>query len=869
MLNPPAGKRFTADCAEHLRAAISEAGGNEVFAVGRLNGEGRVESVSVTARGNEGAVPAVYGLDGDGGGMPDVLIHNHPGGFLSPSDNDLLIAARAAEDGIGSYIVDNDVGKVYVIAEPVRGKKQAKLDADDIISRLQEGGAIAKRLPAYENRASQLDLMRVVIRAFNENCLAAAEAGTGVGKSFAYLLPALSFAALNSERVVISTATITLQQQLFEKDIPLVNSALTKPVKAVLVKGRGNYLCRRRLGDMLNQSRLDLDFAGAEKELQAIAEWASATKTGGRSDLPFVPEESLWARVCSDADNCMGLRCHAREDCFVMKLRREAADAGILVVNHHLLFADLAARRDGAGYGGTVVLPPYRRVIIDEAHKTESSATSFFAGQFSSPGVFRQLARLFRQRGAQRSGLLVRLAALLPGGEEGGDEWQAETEGVRDAAEELNRQALELCGENVFRLIPARESIIAGRLLPYIEKTRRLLLRFTGKAAALLEAALVKAAEDAGGGDASGGMIQRSAGQPVFIRSTAASRRDATAERTFGAGRDCLADLIWELRSALRRLQKLCGVCSVFIEYRDHPQEAVWIERRHSPRADGKDWALFNTAPVSIAEQLKEALFQANRTVICVSATLTVSGSFNYWASRTGVARAKYPEGGAKDVLYGVFPSPFPYESAVLTAVPADAPDPNGRDFQDFVNEAVFRLAEASGGSALTLFTSFESLYAAYRSAAPRLEALGIRCLKQGEDDRSRLLRAFIVDESSVLFAADSFWEGVDAPGATLRLVIVCRLPFKSPNDPIFEARSESIEREGGNPFMDLSVPEAVMKLRQGFGRLVRGSGDSGAVVILDSRLLRKRYGSLFLKSLPKTRYCFESLDNVVSRVAF
>ncbi|MDR2343754.1 MAG: ATP-dependent DNA helicase DinG [Spirochaetaceae bacterium] len=822
-----AEKRFTCECARDLREAVSGAGGNEVFATGRLDGEGRVCTVKVMARGNDGAVPAIYGPDGDEGGMPDVLIHNHPGGFLSPSDNDLLIAARAAEDGIGSYIVDNDVSAVYVIAEPVRGKNTVRLQAASIIAQLEEGGAIAKRLPAYENRAPQLDLMRLIVRAFNEDSLALAEAGTGVGKSFAYLMPALSFASLNNERVVISTATITLQQQLFEKDIPLVNSALPKRVKAVLVKGRGNYLCRRRLNDMLNQSQLDLDFATEEAEFRAIVEWTSATGTGSRSDLPFAPQESLWSRVCSDADNCMGLRCYAREDCFVMRLRREAADARILVVNHHLLFADLAARRDGAGYGSTVVLPPYRRVIIDEAHKTENSATSFFTGQFSSPGLFRRLARLFRQRGARKSGLLVRLAAILPSGEDGGD-WQAETEKIYEAAEELNRQALDLCGEGVFRLVPARDRLITERLLPYIEKTRRLLLRFTGKASALVETV-----------------------------------EENQAERTASE------DLLWELRSALRRLQKLCGVCSVFIEYRDHPLEAVWVERRHSVRADGGDWALFNTAPVSIAEHLKEALFEANRTVICVSATLTLSGSFNYWMSRTGIDMAKTVEGAAKPVLNGIFPSPFPYERAVLTAVPSDAPDPNGRDFQNFVDEAVFRLAEASGGSALALFTSFESLNAAYRNAAPRLEALGIRCLKQGADDRSRLLRAFIEDESSVLFAAESFWEGVDAPGGTLRLVVMCRLPFKSPNDPIFEARSENIERLGGSPFMDLSVPEAIMKFRQGFGRLIRRTDDSGAVVILDSRLLRKRYGSLFLQSLPKTRYCFECLDTVVRRVAF
>jgi ATP-dependent DNA helicase DinG len=453
----------------------------------------------------------------------------------------------------------------------------------------------------------------------------------------------------------------------------------------------------------------------------------------------------------------------------------------VLVVNHHLLFADVAARREAAMYGSTVVLPPYRRVIIDEAHKAENSATSFFTGQFSGPALFRQLSRLFRRRGVRESGLLVRLAALLPAVElDGGRErdWQTEIERLHEAAEELNRQALQLCGEGVFRLVPEREALITERLLPPLELVRRLILRFTGKAALLIEG----------------------------VEGNTSDNSPAN-------------DIVWELRSALRRLQKFSGICARVIEYRDHPLEAIWIERRHSTGADGKDWAWFNTAPVSIAEQLKEALFEANKTVVCVSATLTVSGSFKYWMTRTGIDRAREADGRAKTVLNGSFPSPFPYESTVLTAAPADAPDPNGRDFQNFVNEAVFRLAESSGGAALVLFTSFESLYAAYNSAAPRLEALGLRCLKQGGDDRSRLLRAFIDDESSVLFAADSFWEGVDAPGDALRLVIMCRLPFKSPSDPVFEARAENLERQGGNSFMELSVPEAVMKFRQGFGR--------------------------------------------------
>ncbi|MDR2658853.1 MAG: ATP-dependent DNA helicase DinG [Spirochaetaceae bacterium] len=832
-----AGKRFTEECARELREAISGAGGNEVFAAAYLNADGRIGRISVNARGNESAVPAIYDLDENG--MPDVLIHNHPGGYLVPSDNDLLIAARAAEDGIGSYIVDNDVTQIYVIAEPVRSKKQVKLQADKIISQLEEGGAIAARLPVYENRSPQLELMRLIITAFNEDKLAAAEAGTGVGKSFAYLLPALSFAMLNNERVVISTATITLQQQLFEKDIPLVNSALPKPVKAVIVKGRGNYLCIRRLNDMLNQTQTDLDFNGKEAEFNAIAEWSRTTNTGERSSLSFTPDEELWSRVCSDADACMGMRCHAREDCFVMKLRRTAADARILVVNHHLLFADLAARHEGAGYGGTAVLPPYQRVVIDEAHKIENSATSFFAGEFTCPGLFRHISRLFRQRGTQRSGLIVRLLGRIYSHSnphsDGADKakkteadgemdwWRQAVEEIYDAAIELNRQALELCGESPFRLLPAQEKLINERLLPPLENIRRLLFRFTEKATLLAESAEENKEED--------------------------TARD---------------DLIWELRSALRRLQKICDVCGHFIDYHDHPLEAIWIERRRY--SGGKEWAAFNTAPVSIAEQLKEALFEANKTVVCVSATLTVSGAFDYWTSRTGITRALNKDGSLKTVLNGEYSSPFLYERTVLTAIPADAPEPNDRNFQRFVDEAVFRLAEASGGSTLALFTSFESLNSAFHSAAPRLEAAGIRCLRQGDDDRSRLLKTFINDESSVLFAADSFWEGVDAPGGTLRLVILCRLPFKAPNDPVFEARCENLERQGGNPFMELSVPEAVIKFRQGFGRLIRRSSDSGAVVLLDSRALRKRYGSIFLQSIPKTRYCFEGIDTVVKK---
>jgi ATP-dependent DNA helicase DinG len=324
--------------------------------------------------------------------------------------------------------------------------------------------------------------------------------------------------------------------------------------------------------------------------------------------------------------------------------------------------------------------------------------------------------------------------------------------------------------------------------------------------------------------------------------------------------------VVWELKAIVRRFETIAGICSAFSEYRERRHEVMWIERRGGSNA-GEDalsgekgqWAVFIQSPVELAESLKESLFSPNKTVVCVSATLALSGSFNYWAIRSGAALTQ-----ERSLLTGCFPSPFPYSRSVLLAVPDDAPLPDEPGFQDFIDHAVGRLAASSDGSALILFTSYQSLRSAWNAAQPELQSMGIRCLKQGDDDRSRLLQTFLTDTHSVLFATDSFWEGVDAPGDTLRLVILCRLPFRTPNDPVFEARREAVEENGGNPFMDLSLPEAVMKFKQGFGRLMRRSSDRGVVAVLDSRLIKKRYGAFFLKALPETRTSFCDFSGIL-----
>ncbi|MDR2134643.1 MAG: ATP-dependent DNA helicase DinG [Treponema sp.] len=806
-----ADRRFTGECADRLRTEIDGAGGNEVFALGYLDDKGIVSRIRVIARGNENSVLALpsFGF-GEGDEAEDVFIHNHPSGFLTPSDNDLAIAGKAAESGTGAYIVDNAVQTVYVIAEPVRRREIKKLDAKDITASLEKGGSVARRLENYEPRQSQLDLMELVIRAFNEDSLVAAEAGTGVGKSFAYLIPAVHHACENRERILVSTATITLQQQLYEKDIPLVTEALQKKIKVVLMKGRGNYVCRRRMEDVLREP--DLDEAEFE-DLRQIVKWTETSKSGSRSDLSFSPSETVWSRVCSEADLCMGMRCPERERCFVMSLRKAAADARLIVVNHHLLFADLAARHEGAGYEGTVVLPPYNRIIVDEAHTIENAATSFFSGEFSRLGIMRQLGRLYRKRRAARKGLLIRLAAVLSAEDEL-DDLASLVESVKQEAAGLDSAALGLCGqEGVFRFSPVRDNGGAERaVFPRFVSLRKKILSLNEKSRDLLERVSQKSEED---------------------------------------------PAVWEIKTVLRRLDDIADICSAFPEYREKPKDVMWIERRQP--AGGDSWAVFNRTPVEIAENLKAGLFEPGRTVVCVSATLTTGGDFGYWAGRCGLGLVK-----ERMILTGCFPSPFPYAKSVLLAAPEDAPLPEEAGYQEFVDRSVAELAAASGGSALVLFTSYQSLRSAYTAALPCLQPLGIRCLRQGDDDRSRLLRTFLSDESSVLFATDSFWEGVDAPGDTLRLVILCRLPFRSPSDPVFEARRELLEKQGGNPFMDLSLPEAVMKFKQGFGRLMRRSSDHGVVAVLDGRILKKRYGSFFLKSLPETRTSFTDLNGII-----
>lgn len=365
-------RRFSDNARAEMRAQIKNASGNEVFFSGLINESGVVVSVSVGARGSLNSVPVNFSQKRN----CSVLIHNHPSGNLQPSDADLMVASDCSENAQGFYIINNEVSEVYVVMEPVLPRVVKKLDSEKVAFYLSKNGPLAKKSADYEERPVQLELVKKIVSALNGNKIGIFEAGTGVGKSFSYLIPSMLWAVENKERVVVSTGTINLQQQLVEKDIPAAEKIVGKKIKAVLVKGRQNYLCLRRL----DETGKERDLFNEEQEIfDKIFEWSKNTPTGSRSDLSFMPSENIWQKVNSEADACMGMKCPFREKCFVMKVRKEAADANILVVNHHILFADIESRLEGAGFEDTAVLPPYKRIVFDEAHGIEDAATSFLA----------------------------------------------------------------------------------------------------------------------------------------------------------------------------------------------------------------------------------------------------------------------------------------------------------------------------------------------------------------------------------------------------------------------------------------------------------------------------------------------------------
>ncbi|MFQ6113940.1 MAG: helicase C-terminal domain-containing protein [bacterium] len=814
---------FSEEAIQATRHQITDAGGNEVFLVGRLNKDRLVEGVEVFARGNETTAPALLQVAKQG----DVVIHNHPTGTLRPSGADTHVAAILGNDGIGFYIVNNKVSNVYVVVEPFAEREVVPVNAAELTQIIGKHGPISKKLENYEYRPQQIQMVECVSQAINEDKIAIIEAGTGTGKTLAYLLPAITFVSLNKERCVVSTNTINLQEQLIHKDLPFLQSILKDKFKAVLVKGRTNYACKRKLAEA--EKELDLFSEEGEKaELKAILEWARKTKDGSKSDLNFVPTLAVWEKIQSESDTSLRTRCPFYDECFFYTARRAAATANILVANHHLLFSDLAVRA-ACGASENAVLPAYDRIIFDEAHNLEEVATSYFGVSITYVGVQRILNKLYRRTREQEKGVLpflssklTKLARGIPHKEFLSVQKFIQDEGI-EVIEKLNFYLIETMEQIYFTVRRLRDS-----------EHDEIKLRLTAD------------------------IINNKDWQERIL---VTAKKFVHEVRSF-TGK--LNQFLWDMEAVESRLGLQNSLLTIDLQAQSDRLDAAvntiehvlletdkdnirWIEVKEGYK--GTKIVRLKSSPLEVAPILKEAVYKNFENIIMTSATLTVEGKFDYLKNRLGLDLIA-PERTIELPLS----APFDYKRQALVCIPNDIPDPREQRFAEALPELILQSVKISRGRAFVLFTSYGLLNLLYNSVRATIEALGYNLYKQGQENRHQLLERFKKDTSSVLFATDSFWEGVDVHGQALESVIITKLTFNVPSEPVIEARGEAIERRGGNAFLEYTAPQAAIKFRQGFGRLIRRKTDRGSVLILDKRIIQKSYGRIFLNSLPECR---------------
>jgi len=643
---------------------------------------------------------------------------------------------------------------------------------------LSPDGPIAAALPAYELRPQQQEMAAAIEGAFADARHLAVEAGTGVGKTFAYLLPAIAqvVQAVGEQaaprRVLISTHTIALQEQLVFKDLPFLREALGVSFSYELVKGRNNYLSLRRLKQTSGRQKSLFPSGTQRAALRAIEDWAYETPDGSLSDLPEAPPMDVWEKVRSEHGNCLGRRCEYFEPCFYQRARRRAEKARILIVNHALLVSDLALRRQGAS-----VLPDYDLVVIDEAHTFERVATDQLGFSVSSSQVQHLLSRLFNERTGR--GLLATIGA---------DAQRQAVIAAQAAGTELFntlRAWQRSQGRSNGRLM--RPDVVSNPLTPALETLAKALLPLKQQ---------LPRVED-----------QYELG--AFI-----DRLELAAQS--------LADLLGQ-------------------RYDEH---VYWIDM--DPQRAHR--VALCTAPLDVGPPLRELLFDRVRSVVLTSATLAAAGDDEFAYLLRGL--------GSPEMRTLRLGSPFDYERQVTVHIESGLPDPgNAPAFIPAAARAITCYLQQTRGRAFVLFTSYAMLHEVAARVRDDLRAAGYTIIAQGEElSRSQMLARFRDTQQAAIFGTDSFWQGVDVVGEALSNVIIVKLPFTVPDRPMFEARLDLIRQRGGNPFMDYQLPEAVLKFRQGFGRLIRSQGDRGIVVILDPRVVRKRYGRRFLDSLPRCR---------------
>lgn len=717
---------------------------------------------------------------------------------------------------------------------------EVSFDVTDIIEMFGRDGILSASISGFEYRPQQAEMAQGVCRAFSSETHLMMEAGTGTGKSLSYLIPAIFWALSTGKKVVVATHTINLQAQLWEKDIPFLSAALPVDFRAALVKGRSNYVCLRRWNSFFG-NRLEM---GSEEAFFAakIFTWLKATATGDRGEINLYGRElEFWNSINSERDLCLGPQCkYFTSKCYSTRVRREAEAANLIIANHSLIFSDIKTENK--------VLPAYNYLVLDEAHRIEDEATEHLGLTVSSGSLYRFLNSLSRSSSSGQGfpgGILGGLYQRLSGFQEilGQEEFGRFSEYLTQAVELVQgvREELGLFTELLGRLMDQgspdasagssynntlrmRPDHLLTPLWNSLDPVRsNLVLRLR-----LVAETLSKSAN----------LLERSSGweNPV----TQEDIRNLSAQ-ALAAG---------EYAAATEYIMNLGDDNSV-----------CWLER--DIRGDWINYQL-RCAPVQVGPILFEKLFSEKKSVILTSATLSVDGDFRHYMERVGLDL--YPVDKALSMIVN---SPFAYDEQALLCICRDVPDPQSIEFSESIVPLIRDLVLVADGKTMVLFTSHKMLREVYFNVTPQLEAHGITVLGHGIDgSRARLVEEFRDNSRSVIFGANSFWEGVDLPGDVLRSVIIVKIPFMPPGIPTTQARLEYLENLSKDSFRRLSLPQAVLRLKQGFGRLIRTRQDHGVVIVLDNRLINKRYGSKFLRSLPVKNHFRGEKDLVLQKVS-
>ena len=815
---------ISAKAMEDMRLEISESGGNEVFFRGIPDGEGLVSAVEVIARGNASSVAALLNMMRKN----EVIIHNHPSGVLIPSDEDVNISSMYGEVGGASYIVNNAVDDIYVI---VPLKEFIKIDVDEYFG---ENGAIHKNFGKFEVRREQYEMAKFIENSMNENKKLIVEAGTGTGKTIAYLLPTLLYAIENNLKVIVSTNTINLQEQLVNKDIPLLKKIINEDFNYQIVKGRGNYLCKRKLYNIdVTEKETDTEEEKTEKNIiRNLIDWdKNVTRTGDRNELKYEISNSIWEKVNSEADMCKGVKCPYYSKCHFFNARKNISDATLLIVNHHMFFADLAIRNQTGFYTNYSILPNYDIVVFDEAHNIEDTARNYFTFETSKISFGRLMGNIYNRRvvNSSNGGAIVRLMTYL-NESLSSEEYEKVDELKEDVIAELNvfyDKGIDIFDKLIYLF---SENNNNREIKIKIDKQKM------QSNMAFREVMEINS------------QFKESYGNLVI-------RINKFLNTVSNYNLEDKEGFLFEFSRYYERLKQYYKKFEFILEGKE--EGYVYWANVTTVRPNVKLYA----TPFDISDELNDNLFTKMDRMVFTSATLAVDNKFDYYKKSIGLMKEN-----RRKIDERIVKSPFDYEKQMKVYIPEDALDPTNIEFLRDLEEFIEGVIKNTKGHCFLLFTSYSALNFLYNQLKSRFSEKEYTLIKQNDFPRHEMIEIFKNSKNPILFGTDSFWEGVDVQGEQLQSVIITKLPFKVPNDPVTEAIIENIRKNGQNPFNDYQVPQAVIKFKQGVGRLIRSKTDSGNIIILDNRIIKKMYGKKFLSALPRNKVV-ESKSEILKKM--